>query len=212
MSQLIQITDKAGQKIQEKPLDLAEVQAKLASTKGKAYWRSLEELAEQPGFTEMLQREFPGQAPKDWAPLSRRDFVKLMGASLALAGLSGCAFQPQEKIVPYVKAPDEEVPGIPMYYASAMPFLGYAQGIMAESNQGRPTKIEGNPDHPQTRGRTDIWMQASILDLYDPDRSQVIRKSGSTSNWETFAGELERAKSNGRAPRAVAVSRCSPKR
>ena len=201
MSQLIQITDKAGQKIEDKPLDLAEVQAKLSSTKGKTYWRNLEELSEQPGFTEMLRREFPGQAPKDWAPLSRRDFVKLMGASLALAGLSGCAFQPQEKIVPYVKAPDEEVPGIPMYYASAMPFLGYAHGILAESNQGRPTKIEGNPDHPTTRGRTDIWMQASILDLYDPDRSQIVRKSGASNNWETFAGELSAQVERARATR-----------
>ena len=207
MSQLIHITDKKGARIEEKPLDLDEVRAKLAQTNGKTYWRSLEELAEKPGFTEMLKREFPGQAPKDWAPLPRRDFLKLMGASLALAGLSGCAFQPNEKIVPYVKQPESIVPGIPSYYATAMPFMGYALGLLAKSNDGRPTKLEGNPDHPiaggispvdpgqkrgdyKRRGATDVWAQASLLSMYDPERSQTIRKSGASSNWDTFTGEL----------------------
>ena len=165
----------------------------------------LDELSQKPGFNEMLRREFPGQAPKDWAPLPRRDFLKLMGASLALAGLSGCAFQPNEKIVPYVNQPEGYVPGIASYYATAMPFMGYALGLLAKSSDGRPTKVEGNPEHPTSggtsqtangkptlkrRGATDVWAQASLLSMYDPERSQTIRKTGASSNWDTFAGEL----------------------
>ena len=218
MSQLIHITDKKGARIEDKPLDIEEVRAKLAASNGKDYWRSLDEVSQKPGFNEMLKREFPGQAPKDWAPLPRRDFLKLMGASLALAGLSGCAFQPNEKIVPYVKQPESYVPGIASYYATAMPFMGYALGLLAESHSGRPTKVEGNPDHPisggvspvdpgqgkanfKKRGSTDVWAQASLLGMYDPERSQVIRKSGASSNWDTFTGELAaqvaRAKASG---------------
>ena len=190
MSQLIQITAKDGTPIEEKALDLEAVKAKLAQTNGQGYWQRLEELAETPGFNEMLKREFPLQAPKDWAPLPRREFVKLMGAALALAGLSGCAFQPPEKIVPYVKAPEEITPGIPLFYATAMPFMGYGLGLLAEANEGRPTKLEGNPDHPTSRGTTDLWAQAEILNLYDPDRSQTIRQAGASSDWDTFAGAL----------------------
>ena len=207
MSQLIHITDKKGSRIEDKPLDLDEVRAKLAETNGKTYWRSLDELSQKPGFNEMLRREFPGQAPKDWAPLPRRDFLKLMGASLALAGLSGCAFQPNEKIVPYVNQPESIVPGIASYYATAMPFAGYALGLLAKSSDGRPTKLEGNPDHPtaggvspvdpgkgkanfKKRGSTDVFAQASLLTMYDPERSQSIRRSGASSNWDTFTGEI----------------------
>jgi MoCo/4Fe-4S cofactor protein with predicted Tat translocation signal len=193
MSSLIQITDKAGRKVGEPTLDLNDARAKLAATNGQGYWRSLEELSEQPGFGEMLKREFPGQAPKDWAPLARRDFVKLMGAALALAGLSGCAFQPPEKIVPYVQAPEEMVPGIPLFYATAMPFMGYGLGVLAESHEGRPTKIEGNPDHPTSLGRTDVWTQASILNLYDPDRSQFVRQGSGSSDWQSFVGAITTA-------------------
>ncbi|PQV64627.1 prokaryotic molybdopterin-containing oxidoreductase family, iron-sulfur binding subunit [Abditibacterium utsteinense] len=193
MSQLIQITDKAGRAIEVEPLDLADARAQLSTKNGKAYWRSLEELSEQPGFGEMLRREFPGQAPKDFAPLARRDFVKLMGAALALAGLSGCAFQPPEKIISFAKAPEQVLPGIPLFYATAMPFMGYGLGLLARSNEGRPTKVEGNPDHPASRGRTDVWAQASVLNLYDPDRSQFIRQSGGSSDWETFVGLVSSA-------------------
>ncbi len=190
---LIQITDKAGKAIEVAPLDLAQARAKLAEKSGQGYWRSLEELSEQPGFGNLLQREFPGQAPKDYAPLARRDFVKLMGAALALAGLSGCAFQPPEKIIGYVKAPEQHVSGIPLFYATSMPFMGYGLGLLARSNEGRPTKVEGNPDHPASKGRTDLWTQASVLNLYDPDRSQFTRQSGQSSDWDTFVGIAARA-------------------
>ncbi len=203
---LIQISDKAGKPIEDKQLDVVKVREKLAAKRGQDYWRSLEEVAGDPDFPEMLRREFP-IAPRDWAPLPRRDFVKLMGAALALAGLSGCAFQPQEKIVPFVKAPEESVAGIPLYYATAMPFMGYALGVLAEASEGRPTKIEGNPDHPVSRGKSDIWMQASVLDMYDPDRSTDVRQSGSVSSWNDLTGvlntEFQKARGNGGAGLAL---------
>lgn len=186
---LIQISDKAGKPLEDQTLDLVSVREKLAGKRGQEYWRSLEEVAGDPHFAEALHREFP-TAPRDWAPLSRRDFARLMGAALALAGLSGCAFQPQEKLVPYVKAPEEILPGMPLYYATAMPFMGYGLGLMAQSSEGRPTKVEGNPDHPSSRGRTDIWAQASVLDLWDPERSTEVRLSQSASNWADLTGVL----------------------
>jgi len=186
---LIQISDKSGKALETKTLDVAKVREKLAASKGQQYWRSLEEVAGYPDFPEMLRREFP-TAPRDWAPLPRREFVKLMGAALALAGLSGCAFQPQEKLVPYVKAPEELVAGIPLFYATATSFMGYALGVLARSDEGRPTKIEGNPDHPISKGRTDIWAQSSVLDMWDPDRSTEVRLSGSTTNWNDLTGVL----------------------
>src|SRR5689334_1955433 len=118
---------------------------------GKKYWRSLEELADTPVFREFVAREFPQQAEGWNDPFERRTFLKLMGASLALAGLSGCVFQPPEKIVPYIKQPEEEVPGKALFFATAAPILGVATPILVRSNEGRPTKIEGNPDHPNNR-------------------------------------------------------------
>src|ERR1043166_5920911 len=103
-----------------------------------------------------------------------------MGASLALAGLSGCVFQPPEKIVPNVKQPEEYVPGKALFYATAAPLFGVATPVLVRSNEGRPTKIEGNPDHPSNSGcsSTDIFSQASLLTLYDPDRSQTPLNRG----------------------------------
>jgi MoCo/4Fe-4S cofactor protein with predicted Tat translocation signal len=166
---------------------------------GKQYWRSLEELADSPIFEEFVQREFP-QAAEEWHdPVERRTFLKLMGASLALAGLSGCVIQPPEKIVPYVKQPEEEVPGKGLYFATAFSMGGIATPVLARSNEGRPTKIEGNPDHPNNRNSdpndkgssaTDIFAQASILDLYDPDRSQTPMYRGETRPWTQFMAEI----------------------
>jgi molybdopterin-containing oxidoreductase family iron-sulfur binding subunit len=166
---------------------------------GKQYWRSLEELADSPVFEEFVQREFP-QAAEEWNdPVERRTFLKLMGASLALAGVSGCVIQPPEKIVPYVKQPEEEVPGKGLYFATAFSLGGIATPLLARSNEGRPTKLEGNPDHPNNRNSdpndkgssaTDIFSQASILTLYDPDRSQTPLYRTETRPWTQFMGEI----------------------
>jgi molybdopterin-containing oxidoreductase family iron-sulfur binding subunit len=173
-------------------LELAEVKEKLARAKsGPQYWRSLEELAQTDGFYEMLHREFPRQASVWPEASSRRDFLKLMSASMALAGLSACVKQPLEPIVPYVRQPDEIVLGKPLFFASAMPFGAYATPVLVESHEGRPTKIEGNPEHPAGLGGSDVFAQASILDLYDPDRSQIVAYRGGMSTWSDFTGALK---------------------
>jgi molybdopterin-containing oxidoreductase family iron-sulfur binding subunit len=190
------------------PLNLAAIRERLAGAQGREYWRSLDELAATTEFQDFLHREFPRQA-SEWVdpdPVSRRNFLKLMGASLALAGLSGCASpldQPQEKIVPYVNKPEQMTPGLPLFYATAMPLGGYATGLLVRSNEGRPTKVEGNPDHPASLGATDVFAQASILSLYDPDRSQSVANGGQASKWEDFItalnGELGQQRGNGGA-------------
>src|SRR6195256_303940 len=134
-------------------LDLPSIRARLAGAEGPKFWQSLEELAETEGFQAFLFREFPRQASEweDDEP-GRRKFLKLMGASLALAGLSACTRQPTETIMPYVRAPEEIIPGKPLYFATAMPLSGVATGLLVESHMGRPTKIEGNPEHPASLG------------------------------------------------------------
>jgi MoCo/4Fe-4S cofactor protein with predicted Tat translocation signal len=181
---------------------------------GKTYWRSLEELADSPVFEEFVQREFP-QAAEEWNdPVERRTFLKLMGASLALAGLSGCVIQPPEKVIPYVNQPEEETPGKGLWFATAFSLGGIATPLLARSNEGRPTKLEGNPDHPNNRRSvsepgavatgsgdssdkgstaTDIFSQASILTLYDPDRSQTPLYRGETRPWSQFVAEIRGA-------------------
>src|SRR6266404_5139160 len=182
---------------------LYSIQPLVAGTeKTKKYWRSLEELADAPEFREFVAREFPQQAEEWNDPFERRTFLKLMGASLALAGLSGCAFQPPEKIVPYVKQPEEEVPGKALFFATASSLGGIATPLLARSNEGRPTKVEGNPDHPNSRNHdpqdrgssaTDIFSQASILSLYDPDRAQTPLYRDESRTWSTFVGEIRTA-------------------
>ncbi|MGA0368473.1 MAG: 4Fe-4S dicluster domain-containing protein, partial [Kiritimatiellia bacterium] len=125
--------------------------------------------------------------------VDRRSFMKLMGGSAALAGLAACTRQPKELIVPYVKAPEEIVPGKPLFYATARMFAGFAQGIMVESHMGRPTKVEGNPLHPASLGATDTFSQASVLDLYDPDRQPGYRKAGIPKDYNSFKSELQTA-------------------
>ena len=156
-------------------------------------WRSLEEWAATPDFEERLHREFPRGASEWDNTVHRRDFLRLMGASLALAGLGACTKQPLEKIVPYVEPPEDQVPGKASYYASATTFLGFGQGIVVESHQGRPTKIEGNPDHPMSLGATTIWAQADVLDLYHPDRAKDVTTGESLSTWNVFIERLNRA-------------------
>ena len=181
-------------------LELVQIQDKLARAKsGPQYWRCLEELAQTDGFYEMLHREFPRQASVWPEGASRRDFMKLMSASLALAGLSACVKQPLEPIVPYVRQPQEIVLGKPLFFASAMPFGGYATPVLVESHEGRPTKIEGNPEHPAGLGGSDVFAQASILDMYDPDRSQIITYLGTGSTWSNYIVALRGALNGQRA-------------
>jgi molybdopterin-containing oxidoreductase family iron-sulfur binding subunit len=172
------------------PIDLVAARERLGAASGKQYWRSLEELADEPGFREMLHREFPRQASEWTDGISRRHFLSLMGASLALAGLSGCAQRPAETIVPYVRQPEELLPGKPLFYATAMTLAGYASGLLIESHEGRPTKAEGNPQHPISQGATDIAAQASLLTLYDPDRSQTVSYKGQIRNWAAAVSAL----------------------
>ena len=153
-------------------------------------WRSLDEFADTPEFHEWLGREFPPLAGEWPDEMSRRRFLKLMGASFALAGLGACTRQPTEKIVPYVKQPEELVPGKPQFFASALTLGGYARGVIVESHEGRPTKIEGNPAHPASLGASDVFMQAAVLDLYDPDRSQTVLEDGAISTWENFLSTM----------------------
>jgi molybdopterin-containing oxidoreductase family iron-sulfur binding subunit len=173
------------------PIDIQSLRTKLEGSRGREYWRSLEAVSETPEFKEFLHREFPQNASEWLDPVGRRGFLKLMGASLTLAGVSACTRQPAEAIVPYVRQPEELVPGKPLFYATAMPFAGAGVGLLVENHEGRPTKIEGNPDHPTSRGATDLFAQAAILDLYDPDRSQAITHLGEIRTFEAFVAALK---------------------
>jgi MoCo/4Fe-4S cofactor protein with predicted Tat translocation signal len=167
------------------------------------FWKSLEEYnaeynAEddaQDAYREFLHREFPREASIWEESLSRRHFIQIMSASLALAGLgSACSRMPMEKIVPYVDPPDSLVAGESRYFASIMPLGGFATGIIAETHEGRPTKIDGNPDHPASLGSSDPFIQASILSLYDPDRLKVVLQKNEISTWDTFLKTIQSEK------------------
>jgi len=192
-----------GSKGKPQALELADVREKLSEARGPKYWRTLDELAQTPEFEEMLHREFPKHASEWTDKSSRRDFMKIMGASLALAGLSACTKQPLEPIVPYVKQPNNLLLGKPLFYATAMPLGAYGTGLLVESHEGRPTKIEGNPQHPSTLGGTDVFNQASVLTMYDPDRSQTNTYLGESRTWpqvlSNLRGMIEAKKANGGA-------------
>jgi molybdopterin-containing oxidoreductase family iron-sulfur binding subunit len=171
----------------------AELRRQLESNHGRKYWRSLDELADTPEFQELMRDEFPAQASVWPDSLSRRKFLALMGASLGLAGLSGCSVRPGAsiKLAPYVRQPEEVTPGKPLFFATAMTLGGTAVGLLVENHLGRPTKIEGNPEHPASLGATDLYHQASVLTLYDPDRSQTVTVLGQTSTWDAAFGALK---------------------
>ena len=184
--------------MKEKPaLDLNKIRARLETAQGPQYWKSLEEVAETDEFKAFLEDEFAVRTP-DWLnAANRRNFLKLMGASLALAGVTACTKQPKETIVPYVRQPEEFVPGIPLYYATAMQMGGIGSGLLVTTHLGRPTKIDGNPDHPGSLGASDYFQQASILTMYDPDRARAVTNNGQISSWVSFqaaaSGAVERA-------------------
>ena len=174
-------------------LDLAAARRRLAALGGRGFWQCLEELAGTPEYEEFLNHEFPHDPAKECG-VPRRDVLKYMAASAALAGLSACTKLPEEKIVPYVTQPEQIIPGKPLFYATAMPAPhggGAAIGLLVESHMGRPTKIEGNGLHPGSLGATDAIAQASVLTLYDPDRSPVTIREGRMSNWTAFLKYLE---------------------
>ena len=182
---------------------------------GRQYWRSLEELARTRQFTDMRHREFPPGASEWEDGLSRRNFLKLSGVSLALAGLTACTKQPPKEILPYVNQPEGLTPGEPLFYATAMVHQGFATGVLVKSREGHPIKIEGNPLHPSNRGASSIWMQASLWDLYDPDRSKTVLHQGEISTWNLFLSDLndairEEGARTGRGLRVLTESVISP--
>jgi molybdopterin-containing oxidoreductase family iron-sulfur binding subunit len=150
---------------------------------GPQYWRSLDQVAETPEFRQWVEREFPAGASEWSDPVSRRNFVKIMSASFLLAGLgaTGCR-RPVENIYPFAKMPDNYLHGVPQYFATAMPSRRGAQPLIVKSSDGRPIKIEGNPDLPGSNGGTDAMAQASVLGLYDPDRAMRFARNGAASS------------------------------
>ena len=186
-------------------LELEAVRNQLAQASGPKYWRTLEELADQKAFGELLEREFPRQASEWVDPVSRRGFLKLAGASMALAGLAGCTRQPLEEILPYVRQPEQLIPGRPIHYATAMPFNGHAIPLLVETHEFRPTKVEGNPQHQASLGATDLFAQASILDLYDPDRSTTVTHMGESAPWGEFLRDLGRRAADLRAAKGASL-------
>ena len=158
--------------------DLQALREKLAAGRGPKFWRTLDEAAESQELQEYIEQEFPGLSGQIPQGVDRRSLLKVMAASLAMAGAAACTKQPKELIVPYVRQPENVIPGMPLFYATAYPAAGYARGVLVESHLNRPTKVEGNPDHPASLGATTIFEQASVLSLYDPDRSETVMHEG----------------------------------
>ena len=153
---------------------------------GKAYWRSLDHLADTPEFRDWIERRFPESMRELLSGgVDRRHFLQLMAASIGLAGLAGCR-RPEMHALPYSKPPEEVVPGLPNFYATAMPRRGSALPVLVESHEGRPTKIEGNPRQPDSGGSSDTLAQASVLELYDPDRSSPVLQQGKPASWKDY--------------------------
>ncbi|HMO04804.1 MAG TPA: TAT-variant-translocated molybdopterin oxidoreductase [Kiritimatiellia bacterium] len=191
MSSLTPSTQNTPASVREQ-LSLVEARQQLEGQTGRRFWRSLDELSRKESFGDLLQQEFP-RFSAEWDPMHRRTFLRLMGASLALGGLTACTRQPREKIIPYVKQPENMIPGKAQFYATTATICGYGFGLLATSHMGRPTKVDGNELHPASLGGTDAALQASILTMYDPDRSQSPRRKGgaTAATWETFDAELQ---------------------
>jgi len=191
--------------------DLDAVRAQLRNARGPQLWRSLDQMADTPAFRELVEREFPQGASELNDPVSRRTFLKLMGASLALAGVTGCTYMPREKIAPFVHQPMGRTPGVPLYYASSVLLNGYATGVLVRQNDGRPTKIEPNPQHPGSAGGTDLFVQAEILTMYDPQRSTQVLNKGVASSWDDCVAAVgEALKANSAGLRLLTTTVTSP--
>ena len=170
-------------------MSLAAARAELDT---KAGWQGVDDAAAQPNFGRRIEQEFPAHASEWVDPVSRRGFMKLMGASLAMAGLAGCTKQPDEPIYPYVKAPEDLILGKPNYFATAFPFATGALPLLIKSDAYRPIKVDGNPEHPMSMGGSDALSQASLLGLYDPDRSQHVLYHLETTSFSDFQAALVR--------------------
>lgn len=185
--------------------NFASLREQILAQNGKDYWRSVEEYVDAPEFADFVKREYPSHAEEWDSSLSRRNFLKVMGASLALAGLSGCVIQPAEKIIPYVRQDEQLLPGKPLFFATAMTVGGIANGLLAKSYDGRPIKIEGNPQHPGSLGSTDVLSQAALLQMYDPDRSQEVTFRGDPTTWQNFMTQIRATVEGNRADGGAGV-------
>ena len=178
------------------------------SLTGKRYWRSLGELSETPEFRGWLEREFPsGAAQLEGDEISRRSFLKYMGASMALAGfgLTSCR-RPEAHLVPFTKSVEWAIPGKPLFYATAMPRRNGALPLVVTTHDGRPTKVDGNPLHPASGGASDLYAQASILDLYDPARSKRFLQKGKNSDRASFEKYLSELRAKITADRGAGLA------
>ena len=156
----------------------------------KIYWKSIKDKNNSEEIKSLIENEFPAGTVELAETMTRKKFLSLMGASMAMAGLVGCR-KPAQKILPYIQAPEEIIPGIPNYYASTMPFGMNSFGIVVESHEGRPTHIEGNSLHSSSKGSVNPFIQASILDLYDPDRMKYIYSSSGKSSIDNFKKSIK---------------------
>ncbi len=189
-------------------IDLPIVEAPVAATKLKA-WRSLPHANQEDGYAEMVQEEFlPGASDRP-GDVSRRNFIQILGASMALAGLAACR-RPVEHVMPFANRPEELIPGVPLFYATAMPLRGSVHPILVKSHDGRPTKVEPNPKHPTAAAGTNVFAQASILSLYDPDRSRSLRRAASTASWDDFLVLCQRVGRGGRRIVVLSEETSSP--
>ena len=193
------ITQIAPARIAPAKMTLEEVRAKLDGKTGRRFWKNLDELADTSEFQELMREEFPRQSTEWVDAVSRRGFLKVMGASLALAGLAGCTKQPDEAIFPYIRQPEDLILGKAMYFSTAFPFPTGAIPVLVKADSFRPIKVDGNPEHPMSKGKSDAFTQATLLDLYDPDRSQHILHRGETAGWGDFQEAFSTAakKTNG---------------
>ena len=158
------------------------------------WWRTLDELADDPAFRDRLYNEFPSEIEAIADPVARRTFLKLMGASLALAGVTACTRQPAEKIVPYVRQPEEIVPGRPLFYATAMPLGGVGTGLAGREPRRTADQDRGQPASSRAAwAPADVFAQAAVLGLYDPDRSQTLTNLGDIRPWSAFLGTIRAA-------------------
>ena len=157
---------------------------------GPEYWRSLDQLADTPEFRQWVEREFPEDAAGVLDGQSRRTMLKIMAASFGLAGMAACR-RPEVRLAPQARGRFDYVPGAPYNYTSVFALGGHAAGLVVQTNEGRPTKIEGNPDHPASLGAATVLAQASVLGVYDPDRSKMVLEGGKESSWDKFEAAVK---------------------